>query len=82
MEGNVYNNEDIKQRGESFQVQQQIQDQVCLSPGEIWPRRVGCGFGLLLKKRRHSSGYNHPGGDHTDAAVHRRVSLLLQVRRT
>lgn len=75
MEENVYNNEDIE-RGELSG-----SAACCLSPGEIWPRRVGCGFGLLLKKRRHSSGYNHPGGDHTDAAVHRRVSLLLQVRR-
>lgn len=38
------------------------------------------GFRLLRQKRRHSSGYNHPCGYRTDAALHRRVRLLLQVR--
>lgn len=51
-----------------------------LSPGEVWSWRVECGFSVLRQKRGHSSGYNHPCSHHTDAALHRRVRLLLQVR--
>lgn len=52
-----------------------------LRPGEVWSRRVAGGFGVLRQKKRHSSGDHHPRRHHTDAAVHRRVRLLLQVGR-
>lgn len=51
-----------------------------LSAGKVRSRRVVGGFSLLRPKRRHFSGHNHPGRYRTDAAVHRRVRLLLQVR--
>lgn len=52
-----------------------------LRPGEVWSRRVAGGFGVLRQNKRHSSGDHHPRRHHTDAAVHRRVRLLLQVGR-
>lgn len=52
------------------------------SPGEVWSWRMVGGFSLLRQKRRHPSGHNHPCSHCPDAALHRRVRLLLQVRPT
>lgn len=50
-----------------------------LFPGEVWLWRVGRGFCVLRRKSQTPSRHHHPLGHRSDAALHRRVRLLLQV---
>lgn len=48
-------------------------------PGEVRLRQVGRGFCVLPRNGRPQSRHHHPRRARADAALHRRVRLLLQV---